>query len=60
MVPPLEQLRLADELEPGRDEGLGVGEDGLELVGRDVLYGLDLVGADVEVDIGLDEEDVVD
>lgn len=60
MRPPLEQLRLADELEPRGDEGLGVGEDGLELVGRDVLLGLDLVAADVEVDVGLDEEDVVD
>jgi hypothetical protein len=32
---------------------------GLELVGGDVLRGLDLIHIDIEVDVGLDEEDVV-
>lgn len=60
MLPPLKQHRVADELEPGGELQSGVGEELLELVRRNVLGGLDLVGAGIEVDVGFDEEDVVD
>jgi hypothetical protein len=59
VLPPLEEHRVADELEPGGELETGVLEQLLQVVGGDVLCGLDLVGADVEVDVGLDEQDVV-
>ena len=60
MLPPLEQHRFADELEPRRELELRVLEQGLQLLGRDVFRVLNLVLVDVEVNVGLDEEDVVD
>lgn len=58
--PPVKEERVADELEPGGELEAGVLKELLEAVGADVLGSLDLVGARVEVDVGLDEEDVVD
>lgn len=59
MVPPLKEHRVADELEPRRELEAGILELLLELLGRDVLGRLDLVRAGRQVDIGLDEENVV-
>jgi hypothetical protein len=58
--PPLKQHRVANELEPRGEFQAGVVELLLEDIGRNVLRGLDLVGVRVEIDVGLDEEDVVD
>lgn len=58
--PPLKQHGVADELEPRGELQARVVELLLELFGRNVLGSLDLVGAGVEVNVGLDEEDVVD
>ena len=60
MLPPLEEHRVADELEPRRELERRVLELLLELLGRDVLRVPDLVGVDVQVDVRLDEQDVVD
>jgi len=57
--PPLEQHRLADELEPRSELERRVLEQLLELLGRYISRGLDLVLVDVEIDIGLDEEDII-
>ena len=58
-LPPLEEHRVADELEPRGELQRRVVKELLELLGRDVLCGLNLVGAGVKVDIRLDKEDVV-
>lgn len=58
--PPVKEERVADELEPGGELEARVVKQSLELVGADILGSLDLVGAGVEVDVGLDEENVVD
>lgn len=60
MRPPLEEHRVANELEPGREFEARVLEHLLQLLRRDVLCGLHLVLVGVDVDVGLDEEDVVD
>lgn len=60
MRPPLEKDVLADESEPGSELDGRILEEGLEIVGGDVFGGLDLVLADLQVDVGLDEEDIVD
>lgn len=60
MCPPLKEHRLADELEPGSELEARVLEHLLQAVGRDVLGRLNLVRIRRQVDIGLDEEDVVD
>lgn len=60
VLPPLEEHRVADELEPGRELEARVLEQLLESVGGGVLRGLDLVLVGVEVDVGLDEENVID
>lgn len=59
VLPPLEEHGVADELEPGSELERWVVEELLELVRGHVLGGLNLVGAGVEVDVCLDEEDVV-
>lgn len=59
VLPPLEEHRFADQLEPRRKLELGVGKESLELLGRDVFRVLDFVQVGVEVDIGLDEQDIV-
>lgn len=58
--PPLEEERVADELEPGSELEAGVLKQLLQTIGADILGRLDLVGAGVQVDVGLDEQDVVD
>lgn len=60
MAPPLEQHRVADELEPRGELEVGLLEHLLQLIGGDVAGVADLVGVDLEVDVGLDEKDVVD
>ena len=60
VFPPLEESALADELEPGGESEGIVFEHGLELRLGDVFGGLDFVGVGVEVNVGLDEEDIVD
>lgn len=59
-LPPLKQHRVADELEPGSELQRGVLEELLEVLGADVLSSLDFVGAGVEIDVSLNEQDVVD
>lgn len=59
VLPPVKKQRVADELEPRGEFQARVLEHLLQAVGRDVLRGLHLVLAGVEVDVGLDEEDVV-
>lgn len=58
--PPLEEHRLADELEPGRELQTGVFEELLELLSGDVLRVSHFVLVDVQIDVRLNEEDVVD
>ncbi len=60
MLPPLEKHGLADELEPRGKLQRGILKHLLELISGHVLGGLDFVLVDVEVDVGLDEEDVID
>ena len=60
MSPPLKQHRVANKLEPRGKLQAGVVELLLEFLGRNVLRSLNLVGARVEVDVGLDEEDIID
>lgn len=50
---------MADQLEPRRENQIGVVEHGLELVGGNILHISYLVGARLQIDVGLDEEDVV-
>lgn len=60
MLPPLEKHRVADELEPGRELQARVLELLLQLFSRHILCGAHLVLVGIQVDVGLDEEDVVD
>lgn len=60
MIPPLKEQGVADQLEPRRESQAGVLEHGLELVGSNVLHIPDLVEVRLQIDVGLDEEDVVD
>jgi hypothetical protein len=60
MLPPLKEHRLANQLEPRSELQRIIGEHGLELAFRDVFGVLDLVGTGLEVNVGFDEEDVVD
>lgn len=59
MRPPLKEQGVADELEPRCKKQACVVEHGLELVGGDVLDVTSLIDVWLEVDIGLDEEDIV-
>lgn len=59
MAPPLEQHRVADQLEPGGELETRLLEHGLQLISRDVLGVPHLVRAGLQVDISLDEKDVV-
>lgn len=60
VLPPVEEQRVANELEPGRELEGRVLEHFLQAVGRDVLGVLHLILAGGEIDVGLDEENVVD
>jgi hypothetical protein len=59
MLPPLEQQGVADELEPRSKLEGRVVEHRLESVRTNIPCVADLVRVWVEVDVGLDEEDVV-
>ena len=50
---------MADQLEPRREKQAGVVEHGLELVGSNILHISGLVEVRLQIDVGLDEEDVV-
>ena len=58
-TPPLEQHRVADQLEPGRELQPRLLEHLLQLVRGDIAGIPHLVGTRVQVDVGLDEENVV-
>lgn len=60
VLPPLKEHRVADELKPRGELEVGLLKQFLELLGCDILCVLNLVGAGVEVDVGLDEKNVVD
>lgn len=60
MAPPFEEHRLADQLKPRCKLERLILEHGLQLVLSDESAVAYFVRIDVEVDIGLDEEDVVD
>ena len=60
VLPPLEQHRVADELEPRGENQTRVVELLLQLLGADVLCVPDLVLVDIEVNVGLNEENIVD
>ena len=51
---------MANQLEPWRELERGVFKKFIEVIRRDVFCVLDFVGVDVQIDVGLDEEDVVD
>jgi hypothetical protein len=58
--PPLEEHALADELEPRREQERIVLEHCFELVFGNVFGGLYFVGVLLKINIGLDEENVID
>ena len=60
MAPPLKQHGVADQLEPWGEFQTGLLEHALQFISRNVGGVANLVRAGVEVNIGLDEEDVVD
>ena len=60
LAPPRKEELVHNELEPGCELERRVVKQRLELVWRDVFRGLHLVLAGRQVDVGLDEEDVVD
>lgn len=59
MLPPLKEHRIADEFEPGGELECGIFKELLQAVGGDVLCVPDLVGVGGKVDVGLDEEDII-
>lgn len=59
VAPPLEQHCFADQLEPRCEFERLVLEHGLQLILGNEGAVTDFVGVDVEVDVGLDEEDIV-
>jgi hypothetical protein len=59
VLPPLEEHRVTDELEPRSENQARIIELLLETFGSNVLGISDLVLVDVKVDVGLDEENVV-
>jgi hypothetical protein len=59
MLPPLEKHRLTDQLEPRRKDEFWVLEHDLQFVGSHVAAVFDFIGVDICIDVGLDEEDVV-
>ena len=60
MVPPFEQHRRANELEPRRELELLVLEHRVQLIFADVFVILYLILVDLEIDVRFDEEDIVD
>lgn len=59
ILPPFKEHRVADELEPGSELELRVLEHLLELFGANVFRVTNFVHVHVEINVGLDEEDVV-
>lgn len=60
VVPPLKEHALADKLEPRREGQRLVLKHGLELGFGNVFGVANFVGAGLEVDVCLDEENIVD
>lgn len=60
MLPPLKKQRVADKLEPWRKLQGGVLEHLLQSVGSNVGRIPDFVQVGLQVNIGLDEEDIID
>lgn len=58
-LPPLEQRALANEFEPRRESQRVVFEHILQLILGHVLRRLDFIWVLVDIDVGLDEEDVI-
>ena len=58
-LPPLEEHGLADELEPGREFERRVLKKLAQLVGAHVFRVAGLIGIGHNIDLGLDEENVV-
>jgi hypothetical protein len=59
VLPPLEEQRVADEFEPGRKLERGVIEHGLQSVSSNVFGIADFVQIGLEINVGFDEENVV-
>lgn len=59
MLPPLEQQRITNEFEPGRKLQVGIIEHRLQPLSGNVSGISDFVQVGFEVDIGLNEEDVI-
>ena len=60
MVPPLVQHALTDQLEPRRELERLVREHGFQVFLGDVAGVSHFVSTRVDIDVGFDEEDVVD
>ena len=60
VLPPPEEIRLANELEPRRELERVVLEHGLEIAFRHVLDIPHLVRVDIEIHVCLNEQDIVD
>lgn len=60
VLPPLKEHALTDKLEPGSESERVVLEHSLEIGIGNIFCSLDFVGVLVHIDIGLDEENVVD
>lgn len=60
VTPPLEQHRIANQLEPGSEFEARLGEHLLQFLGADIFRIADFVRVHVQIDICLNEEDIVD
>lgn len=60
LAPPLEQHRVADELEPRCEDEPGLLEHLLQFLLGNVFRIAHFIGVDIQIDIGLDKEDIVD
>lgn len=60
MAPPLEEHRVADQLEPRGKFQIGLVKHLLQLVGRDVSGVAHFVRVDVQISVGFNEKDIVD
>ncbi len=59
MRPPLEKHGVADQLEPWRENDFVVVEHGFELIGSNVSNVADFIRGWLKINVGLDEEDIV-
>ena len=60
MLPPFEQQRMANELEPWGELQGRIVEHGLQAVGSDIPSVADFIEVGFDVDVCLDEENIVD